>query len=310
LRRAAAAARRAGLRAAPAEARVLRLRRWLGPDLLAARDRARARGERPELRGGAPAGLRPHPRLRAPRRASEAIGCPVRVHQRHDHGLLRGGATPITGGDLGRDGVVLAVVAASGSTPTTSSSRRSSAPSRAASAQGGGGHAGHLDLDRERRRRLYRQARRSVQGARRGQLPRGHRCGAWIGVVRGVFHHNDVRYAFRDNAGGTACALYKSSVSGWTAVNLGRKISWTTAGAGAQINDGDVVTGATSGASGGHACDARDRDVGERYGETHLRERHRHVPERREPSGRRRHQGRVERRGPPSRSRRAAATSS
>ncbi len=38
------------------------------------------------------------------------------------------------------------------------------------------------------------------------------------GPVQGVFVYNDVVYAFRANAGGTATLLYKESVSGWTQV--------------------------------------------------------------------------------------------
>lgn len=45
------------------------------------------------------------------------------------------------------------------------------------------------------------------------------------GPIRGVVYHNDIAYAFRDNVGGTACAIYKSSASGWVNVPLG----WTVA---------------------------------------------------------------------------------
>lgn len=60
------------------------------------------------------------------------------------------------------------------------------------------------------------------------------------GYVRGVFMLNDVEYAFRNNAGGTAVALYKSSGSGWTAVSLNEQISFTNANTG--VNDGDTLT--------------------------------------------------------------------
>lgn len=70
------------------------------------------------------------------------------------------------------------------------------------------------------------------------------------GAILGGFWLNDVCYAFRNDVGSTAARLYKSTSSGWSAVALGRKLLWTTSGAGVQINDGDVVTGATSGASG------------------------------------------------------------
>lgn len=68
------------------------------------------------------------------------------------------------------------------------------------------------------------------------------------GPIRGVWHFNGVTYAFRDNVGGTAGAMWKSSSSGWTAVSLGRRLRFTT-GTG-EITDGQTVTGATSGASG------------------------------------------------------------
>ena len=47
------------------------------------------------------------------------------------------------------------------------------------------------------------------------------------GIVRGVWQFDDVVYAFRNNAGGTACDIYKSSSSGWTAVTLFNEVSFT-----------------------------------------------------------------------------------
>ena len=58
---------------------------------------------------------------------------------------------------------------------------------------------------------------------------------------------NSVVYAFRNNAGGTAAELYKSTASGWSKVSFGYEISFSS-GTGA-IADGDTVTGGTSGAS-------------------------------------------------------------
>lgn len=68
------------------------------------------------------------------------------------------------------------------------------------------------------------------------------------GKVLGVVGFNDIRYAFRNNAGGTASALYKSSATGWTAVPLGRQLSFTSAGT-YTVAEGDIITGATSGAT-------------------------------------------------------------
>jgi hypothetical protein len=68
------------------------------------------------------------------------------------------------------------------------------------------------------------------------------------GAIRGGFVLNDVCYVFRDNAGGTAGALYKQTASGWSQVTFGRELQFD--GATGQISDGDTVTGALSGATG------------------------------------------------------------
>lgn len=68
------------------------------------------------------------------------------------------------------------------------------------------------------------------------------------GNVLGVFEFEDVRYGFRNNAGGTAAALYKTSTGGWTAVALGRELSFTSGGV-TEIAEGDTITGATSAAT-------------------------------------------------------------
>lgn len=46
------------------------------------------------------------------------------------------------------------------------------------------------------------------------------------GAIRGVVLYNGTVYAFRDNVGATACAMYKSTASGWSAVALGRELSF------------------------------------------------------------------------------------
>lgn len=68
------------------------------------------------------------------------------------------------------------------------------------------------------------------------------------GKILGVNLYNDVLYAFRNNAGGTAAAMYKSSSLGWTAVSLGRELKFITGSA--AVTEGDTLTGATSGATG------------------------------------------------------------
>lgn len=67
------------------------------------------------------------------------------------------------------------------------------------------------------------------------------------GKVLGVNLYNDVLYAFRNTALGTAAALYKSTAAGWSLVALGREISFNTGNL--DIPEGTVITGATSGAT-------------------------------------------------------------
>lgn len=44
------------------------------------------------------------------------------------------------------------------------------------------------------------------------------------GAIRGVWYYNGDIYCFRDNAGATACGMWKATTSGWTAVTLGREL--------------------------------------------------------------------------------------
>lgn len=68
------------------------------------------------------------------------------------------------------------------------------------------------------------------------------------GRTLGVYMLDDVIYAFRNNAGGTEADLYKSTTAGWVQVVLGRELSYTSAGT-YDLAEGDVITGATSGAT-------------------------------------------------------------
>lgn len=68
------------------------------------------------------------------------------------------------------------------------------------------------------------------------------------GTIRGVEYYKGDVYAWRDNAGGTAMDIYKSSSGGWTPISLGRELVFT-AGTVA-IAEGATVVGATSGATG------------------------------------------------------------
>lgn len=69
------------------------------------------------------------------------------------------------------------------------------------------------------------------------------------GAIRGVVLYRGVTYAFRDNAGATACVMHRATSSGWQAVSLGWKLRFT-AGLVAGIAEGDTLTGATSSATG------------------------------------------------------------
>jgi hypothetical protein len=69
------------------------------------------------------------------------------------------------------------------------------------------------------------------------------------GPIRGVAYLGNTVYAWRDNVGATAMAIYKSSATGWTSVALGWELPFT-GGTGTAIVAGDTVVGASSGATG------------------------------------------------------------
>lgn len=68
------------------------------------------------------------------------------------------------------------------------------------------------------------------------------------GDVRGVWVFDDAVYAFRDNSGATEGKMYKATGSGWSEVDLGATLSFTTGTA--EFLVGETVTGGTSGATG------------------------------------------------------------
>jgi hypothetical protein len=68
------------------------------------------------------------------------------------------------------------------------------------------------------------------------------------GSVLGVAFYTGVVYAWRNNASGTAAEMYKSTAGGWVKVDLGYELAFDTGTA--EIKDNDVVTGATSAATG------------------------------------------------------------
>ena len=67
------------------------------------------------------------------------------------------------------------------------------------------------------------------------------------GPTRGVVELNGVVYAWRNNAGGTAMDIYKSSATGWVNVPLGYELSFNNGTS--EIFEGDVIVGSVSGAT-------------------------------------------------------------
>lgn len=67
------------------------------------------------------------------------------------------------------------------------------------------------------------------------------------GDIRGVAIYKGVVYAWRDNLEGTACAMWRASVSGWLLVPLGRTLRFTEGLL--EILDGATITGSVSGAT-------------------------------------------------------------
>ena len=60
------------------------------------------------------------------------------------------------------------------------------------------------------------------------------------GKILGVFTHNGVRYCFRNNVGGTAAAMFKSTTGGWAPIDLGSEISFTAGGG--TFTEGNTLT--------------------------------------------------------------------
>jgi hypothetical protein len=67
------------------------------------------------------------------------------------------------------------------------------------------------------------------------------------GPVRGVACLKGERYAWRDNAAGTAGVMFRATAGGWAPVPLGQSVDFTSGSI--EPVRGDVVTGATSGAT-------------------------------------------------------------
>ncbi len=67
------------------------------------------------------------------------------------------------------------------------------------------------------------------------------------GSVLGVWMIGNDVYAVRNNVGATAAVIHKATGSGWTAVDTGRELDFTSGST--EIEAGDTITGATSAAT-------------------------------------------------------------
>lgn len=61
------------------------------------------------------------------------------------------------------------------------------------------------------------------------------------GPVRGVFQYKGNLYALRNNAGGTAAAMFRASAGGWVAITFGYELAFT-AGSGTIPAEGSTIT--------------------------------------------------------------------
>ena len=65
------------------------------------------------------------------------------------------------------------------------------------------------------------------------------------GDVWGGFSLGALKYAIRNKSGGATAGLYKSDAAGWTLIDLGYELAFTSGGT-YEIAEGDTITGATS----------------------------------------------------------------
>lgn len=66
------------------------------------------------------------------------------------------------------------------------------------------------------------------------------------GPVRGVVQYGSNVYAFRNNAGGTAVDVWKSSAAGWVAVPLYKTVSFTAGGTATPVDGATLTQGAVT----------------------------------------------------------------
>lgn len=69
-----------------------------------------------------------------------------------------------------------------------------------------------------------------------------------LGPIIGGFLLNGSVYAMRNNVGGTEAVMWRAIGTGWTQINLGRELAFTSGGT-YILKEGDTIVGATSGAT-------------------------------------------------------------
>lgn len=67
-----------------------------------------------------------------------------------------------------------------------------------------------------------------------------------LGPVRGVVQYGSNVYAFRNNAGGTAVDIWKSSAAGWVAVPFYKTVSFTAGGTATPVDGATLTQGAVT----------------------------------------------------------------
>ena len=68
------------------------------------------------------------------------------------------------------------------------------------------------------------------------------------GASLGGFYYKDTLYTFRNTADGLSAKLYKATSGGWSQVDLGREVAFTSGGT-TEPTEGQTITGATSAAT-------------------------------------------------------------
>lgn len=153
----------------------------------------------------------------------------------------------VTGATSGATGVVVALILTDAATTglvLTKVSGTFQAENLEVSAVVEGTASADAQANAATTRKLHAQYRNLAADEYRGDIA----AVPGSGSILGVWALNDVVYAFRNNSGGTATDLYKSTSSGWSQIALGKELSFTSGGT-TEIAEGNTITGATSGAT-------------------------------------------------------------